>query len=124
MTGTERLYFADPLLLSFEARVVAHGSASIVLNRTAFYPESGGQMADRGRLAGAPVLDVQFDDHGVVHHRLDGPLPAVGASVTGEVDRDRRRVHMALHTGQHMLSRALEDVAGAATVSSRLGESG
>jgi alanyl-tRNA synthetase len=126
MNARPRLYYDDPLLLSFEARVAAHGSfggaPSIVLDRSAFYPESGGQMADRGVLGDLAVIDVQVDDAGVVHHLVQGELLPVGSPVRGEVDRARRRVHMALHTGQHMLSRALEDVAGAATVSSRLGE--
>lgn len=125
---TERLYHQDPLLLGFDARVLAHatwnGAPSLVLDRTAFYPEAGGQMADRGVLAGHAVIDVQVDDDGAVHHLLEGgALPAVDTAVTGAVDRARRRVHMALHTGQHMLSRALADVASADTVSSRLGES-
>ncbi|MCE9667659.1 DHHA1 domain-containing protein [Myxococcus stipitatus] len=127
--STERLYFDDPFLLRFSARVVGHGAwdgaPSVVLDRTAFYPEAGGQMADHGVLGGLPVRDVQVDDAGVVHHLLalpeGGGLPAPGATLEGEVDRARRRAHMALHTGQHMLSRALLDVAGAATVSSRLG---
>ena len=125
---TERLYHQDPLLLAFEATVAAHASwngvPSVVLDRSAFYPEAGGQMADRGELGGHPVVDVQVDDEGNVHHVLRGGalLPAASA-VRGIVDRERRRVHMALHTGQHMLSRALADVAAADTVSSRLGES-
>lgn len=124
---TERLYFDDPALLRFEARVIAHGTfdkkPSVVLDRSAFYPESGGQMGDRGALSGLAVADVQLDDAGVVHHVLeDGALPAIGAMVEGLVDKARRRAHMALHTGQHMLSRALEDVASAPTVSSRLGD--
>jgi alanyl-tRNA synthetase len=140
MTPTERLHYDDPLLLRFTARVAAHaahpfapgsqvpprpgGSLAVVLDRTAFYPESGGQMADRGALSGASVVDVQVDAAGVVHHLLEpgAPLPAVGTEVTGTIDKARRRAHMALHTGQHMLSRALVNVAGAATVSSRLGE--
>jgi len=127
MTPTVRLYYDDPLLLDFTATVVAHGAfagaPSVLLDRSAFYPESGGQMADRGRLGGLPIADVQVDDDGLVHHLLEGSaLLDVGASVTGGVDRARRRVHMALHTGQHMLSRALTDLAFAATVSSRLGE--
>src|SRR5260370_20367241 len=81
-------------------------------------------MADRGLCAGLPIVDVQVDDADVVHHVLEGPLPAVGAEVRGEIDAARRRLHMALHTGQHMLSRALCDVADADTVSSRLGETG
>jgi alanyl-tRNA synthetase len=126
MTATARLYHHDPLLLAFDARVLAHaawsGAPSVILERTAFYPEAGGQMADRGELAGLRVLDVQVDDAGLVHHVLDGPLPAVDASVHGAVDRARRRVHMSLHTAQHMLSRALCDLAAADTVSARLGE--
>ena len=128
MARTALLYHQDPLLLRFTGRVVAHatwaGAPSVVLDRTAFYPEAGGQMADRGVLGGARVLDVQVDDAGAVHHVLEGALPAVGAEVGGEVDGVRRRRHMAQHTGQHMLSRAMVDVAGAPTVSSRLGETG
>jgi alanyl-tRNA synthetase len=101
----------------------------LVLDRTAFYPEAGGQLADHGQLGGLEVIDVQVDALGVVHHLFDRatPLPAiverVKAPIKGAVDRDRRRQFMALHTGQHMLSRALLDVARAQTVSSRLGES-
>jgi alanyl-tRNA synthetase len=124
---TELLYHHDSLLLDFHARVVAHGTfagaPSVVLDRTAFYPEAGGQMADRGVLGGVAVRDVQIDDGGVVHHLVAGPPPEVGSEVAGRIDRDRRRAHMALHTGQHMLSRALVDVARGDTLSSRLGES-
>jgi alanyl-tRNA synthetase len=123
---TERLYYDDPFLLEFDAHVTARGELagrqSLVLDRTAFYPESGGQMADRGQLGDARVIDVQVDAAGVVHHLLEGELPEPGTSVHGSIDRARRRVHMALHTGQHMLSRALVDVAHGETVSSRLGE--
>ena len=126
MSGTARLYYDDPLLLAFDARVVGRGSwqgaPSALLDRTAFYPESGGQMADRGSLGERAVRDVQVDDAGLVHHLLDGPLPAVGEALHARIDPARRRLHMALHTGQHMLSRALADVAEANTVSSRLGE--
>jgi alanyl-tRNA synthetase len=124
---TLRLDWEDPACLEFTARVVAHGElggrASLVLDRTAFYPESGGQMADHGELGGVTVVDVQVDDEGVVHHFFEGAAPAVGAELAGRVDRTRRRVHRALHTAQHVLSRALLDVAAAETVSSRLGES-
>ncbi|HJZ84061.1 MAG TPA: alanyl-tRNA editing protein [Polyangia bacterium] len=126
MAATRRLYYDDSLLLAFRARVIAHGSLagqpSVVLDQTGFYPESGGQMADRGALGGRPVRDVQVDDQGVVHHLVEGALPAVGGEVACEIERTRRRLHMALHTGQHMLSRALLDEAHAETVSSRLGE--
>jgi alanyl-tRNA synthetase len=127
MTATERLYYADSWLTSFTARVVARatwaGRPSVVLDCSAFYPESGGQLGDQGTLGAARVVDVQVDDAGIVHHIVEGDAPAVGDEVRGDIDRARRRVHMALHTGQHMLSRALLDVAGAETMSSRLGAS-
>lgn len=130
MTPTARLYFDDPLALAFDATVTAHARfldrPSIVLDRSAFYPEAGGQPGDTGQLDALDVLDVQVDAHGVVHHLVaaDAALPAPGARVHGAVSRDRRRLHMALHTGQHMLSRALLDIAQAETVSSRLSPAG
>jgi alanyl-tRNA synthetase len=125
--ATTLLYHRDPLLLSFSSVVVAHasfaGRPSCVLAETAFYPEAGGQMADRGALAGLAVDDVQVDDAGVVHHVLAGALPAPGTTVDGVIDARRRRQHMAQHTAQHLLSRALLAVNGKAeTMSSRLGE--
>jgi alanyl-tRNA synthetase len=123
---TERLHYGDTFLFAFDARVTAHARLgdrpSIVLDRSAFYPESGGQMADRGTLGGASIADVQVDDAGVVHHVIEGALPEIGATVRGLVDAPRRRSFAALHTAQHVLSRALVDVARADTVSSRLGE--
>src|SRR5688572_21690419 len=114
---TERLYYDDPLLLEFHAYVKGQsnlgGKPSVILDRTAFFPEGGGQMADRGRLAGLEVQDVQVGDDGALHHVVAGERPAVGTEVVGQIDFARRRVHMALHTGQHILSRALLDVAQA-----------
>lgn len=127
MLTTERLYLDDPWCQDFTATVKGHaefeGRPSILLDRTLFYPESGGQMSDRGHLGELAVVDVQLDDEGQLHHLVgDGAPPSAGSAVTGRIDMARRRVHMALHTGQHMLSRALLDVARAETVSSRLGE--
>lgn len=127
--ATTLLYHRDPHLLTFSAVVVGHathgGRPSVCLDETAFYPEAGGQMADRGVLGGLPIVDVQVDDAGVVHHVVEGPLPAVGSRVDGVIDGPRRRQHMAQHTAQHMLSAALLVGHGKAeTVSSRLGESG
>ena len=125
---TERLYHQDPWLTSFRARVIGHGSwkerPTLLLDRTAFYPESGGQGADRGRLQGLAVVDVQQEGL-VVHHLVepgDVPLPPIGEEIEGELDLPRRRLHMAEHTAQHMLSSALLAVARANTVSTRLGE--
>jgi len=124
---TRRLYHDDAYLRRFDARVVAattfKARPAVVLDRTAFYPEAGGQLGDRGTLAGAAVVDTQETDDGTIVHVLDGAAPEVGAEVTGELDWARRRQHMAQHTAQHLLSGALLDRAQAPTVSARLGES-
>jgi len=121
---TERLYLSDPYLVSFTARVVAGtdqgGKPTALLDRTAFYPEGGGQPGDRGTLGGAQVLDVQESD-GNVLHLLDRPL-APGIEVEGRVDWTRRLDHMQQHHGQHLLSAAFERVHGAPTKSFHLGE--
>jgi alanyl-tRNA synthetase len=126
-----RLYFEDSRLTTFEANVVGVGQyaswPSLVLDRTAFYPEAGGQMADRGKLSidghDLEVLDVQVSDDLVVHHRVAGDaVIAPGARALGVIDKPRRLEHMALHTAQHMLSQALLLEAVAPTVSARLGE--
>ena len=74
---TERLYFADPYLTRFSARVVAREQRdqrpAVALDQSAFYPEGGGQPADTGTLGGAAVLDVQVED-GVIWHMLDQAL--------------------------------------------------
>ncbi len=125
---TERAHYEDPLDLRGPVEVVAHaewkGAPSVILRRTRFYPESGGQLGDRGTIGEASVVDVQLDPDGRVHHLVEGARPAVGAHVDAAVDEARRRSHMALHTGQHALSRALLDQLGATTISSRLGASG
>jgi alanyl-tRNA synthetase len=120
---TERLYLADADLLSFEAEVRATrtlaGMPAVVLDRTAFYPEGGGQPADRGRLGGARVVDVQEVD-GEILHAVEGAVPS--GRVEGEVDAARRRDHVQQHHGQHLLSAAFEAIAGARTVSFHLGQ--
>jgi alanyl-tRNA synthetase len=124
---TERLYYDDPWLRRFEARVIevkrVGNRTAVILDRSAFYPESGGQLADRGTLGSAPVNDVQLEGQRVLHFLGDGTEPpAVGDQVQANIDAERRRSHMALHTGQHILSRALLDMGNHDTVSSRLGE--
>jgi alanyl-tRNA synthetase len=122
---TARLYHDDAYLRRFDATVTAHaihdGKPAVILDRTAFYPEAGGQLGDRGVLAGVAVLDTQESDAGILHV-LAGEPPPVGAAVTGELDWVRRRQHMAQHTAQHLLSGALLDRAAAPTASARLGE--
>ena len=124
---TRRLYHDDAYLRRFDADVVAittyKATPAVVLDRTAFYPEAGGQLGDRGQLAGAQVIDTQETDDGTIVHLIDGEPPQVGTRVTGALDWARRRQHMAQHTAQHLLSGALLDRAQAPTASARLGES-
>lgn len=121
---TERLYYRDGRLLEFTARVVAivdsAGKPGVVLDRTAFYPTSGGQPFDTGLLNGVPVVDV-VDRKETILHVLGGPAPAVGAEVLGRVDAERRRDHTQQHTGQHVLSQAFERARSLRTVSFHLG---
>jgi alanyl-tRNA synthetase len=120
---TLRLDLATPDLLRFDAQVLAvrtlGGRPAVVLDRTAFYPEGGGQPADRGWLGGVAVVDVQEVD-GEVLHAVEGTPPS--GAVVGEVDPVRRRDHVQQHHGQHLLSAAFEKVAGARTVSFHLGQ--
>ena len=136
---TERLYYNDSFLYDFHANVVdaqelkRDGNQStwaVKLDRTAFYPTSGGQPFDTGRLAtksksGVPletaVEDVFEDEQGEVWHRVSKVVPP-GAQVRGIIDSDRRRDHMQQHTGQHLLSAAFIQLLNAKTVSFHLGD--
>lgn len=121
---TERLYYTDPYQTHFTARVVERCQweehPAVVLERTAFYPTSGGQPSDRGWLNGVPVVGVEVrETDGAVVHILETPLP--DDEVTGTVDWPRRFDHMQQHTGQHLLSAACEQLLNADTVSFHLG---
>lgn len=101
-----KLFYEDPLLRVFSAKVLScdplKTGYSVSLDRTAFYPEGGGQPADHGFLGGAAVTDVQERD-GVIFHNVDKPLE-IGETVTGTLDWDRRFDHMQQHSGEHILS--------------------
>ena len=119
---TRRLYLDDPYVLEFDAAVLSRrdheGRPAVVLDRTAFYAESGGQPWDTGTLGEARVVAVIEDGPEVVHV-LDRPL--AGERVHGAVDAERRRDHMQQHHGQHLLSKALVGVAQAETIAFHLG---
>ena len=104
--STERLYYADAHLRSFTAAVRVCAAAEkgwrVLLDRTAFYPEGGGQPCDLGVLGGAQVLDVREKD-GEVEHLVSAPLE-VGAQVRGEIDWTRRFDLMQQHSGEHIVS--------------------
>ncbi len=121
---TERLYYTDAYREHFEARVVARnaGGDRVYLDRSAFYPTSGGQLHDLGTLAGVAVIDVVDEDDRVAHV-LAAPLPAQGGDVliAGQVDWGRRWDHMQQHTGQHLLSAVGADRFGWETVSVHFG---
>ncbi|MGB9417568.1 MAG: alanyl-tRNA editing protein, partial [Acidobacteriaceae bacterium] len=135
----ERLYYADSALTHFTATVTdirersRTGSASlwqIALDRSAFYPTSGGQPHDIGTLTAtapsgarleAPVVDVEEDDHGELWHLTPKPLLA-GTGIEGRIDRARRIDHMQQHSGQHLLSALFYQELSALTISFHLGD--
>ena len=108
---TQRLYYTDSYLRDFEAAVTdrADDSHRIYLDRTAFYPTSGGQPFDTGQLGGVEVTDV-VDEGERVAHLLAAPLTDDRAA--GRIDWPRRFDHMQQHTGQHLLSAVLADQLG------------
>lgn len=121
---TERLYYNDPYLLEFDANVVETrdvvGRIGLVLDRTAFYPTSGGQPNDLGTIAGIPLIDcLDEEETGTVIHVV--PQPVVGGRVHCVIDAARRADHMQQHSGQHVLSQAFVDLFNWPTVSFHLG---
>ncbi|MGD0965595.1 MAG: DHHA1 domain-containing protein [Candidatus Acidiferrales bacterium] len=119
---TERLYYNDSFLREFDAQVISCEQEGerwkVILDRTAFYPTSGGQPHDLGTLGGAPVVDVADAEDKVVHYTTAavelGPAH-------GKIDWVRRTDHMQQHTGQHLLSAAFIELFNFSTVSFHLG---
>jgi alanyl-tRNA synthetase len=137
---TDRLYYTDPYLRAFDAtiaRVDRQGDRLVLtLDRTAFYPTSGGQPFDTGRLGPLRVIDVIDEDDGSISHVVEpgtrnpeprtNPEPGTlnlepGQPVRGEIDWVRRFDHMQQHTGQHVLSAAFDKLFGVRTISFHLG---
>jgi alanyl-tRNA synthetase len=137
--AAERIYYDEPATLEFTATVTAIREVArvdgrqvwqIALDRTAFYPTSGGQPCDTGTLtatarSGAvlhvPITATEEDEHGEVWHTSAKPLQE-GTGIRGAVDAARRRDHMQQHSGQHLLSAILHRDCAAPTVSFHLGE--
>ncbi len=123
---TQKLYLEEPYRTAFEAVVVASrtldaGSREVVLDRTLFYPESGGQLADAGTLGEARVTGVREGADDTVVHVVAGEVPGSG-EVQGSIDWARRFDHMQQHTGQHVLSRAFIETGKLPTVSFHMGD--
>lgn len=122
---TERLDYFDAYQQRFDARVVAieerNGAPAVILDRTCFYPTSGGQLHDTGFLDGVAVNDVVVEQ-GVILHLLTAPPPfSPGAAVAGVIDWSRRYDHMQQHSGQHLLSQLIYQRFGFETVSVHFG---
>jgi alanyl-tRNA synthetase len=117
---TERLYYTDSYTRDFIAQIVgdAEDGRTVYLDRTAFYPASGGQPFDTGSIAGIAVLDV-VDEGDRIAHKLAMPLKT--ATVACAVDWPRRFDHMQQHSGQHLLSAVFEELFHLKTVSFHLG---
>ena len=103
---TEKLFYADPFLTEFDARVLACEAVkdgfAVVLDRTAFYPEGGGQPGDTGTLDSVRVLDTHARGEEIVHY-CDAPLTP-GSAVQGTIDWARRFDYMQQHSGEHIVS--------------------
>jgi alanyl-tRNA synthetase len=139
MSLTDRLYYTDSFLHEFEARVLAvisqaAGQAVLTLDRSAFYPTSGGQVFDTGWLEVEPTANgasrcrvngvAEDEQTGEVLHSVeaDPTIFKTGMQVRGMIDGGRRRDHMQQHSGQHVLSAAFEKLSGQATVSFHMGD--
>ena len=119
---TEPLYLDVSEDSQFEATVERVVDDRVVLDRTLFYPEGGGQPTDEGTLTADGetwlVTDVQKRD--TVYHTVDGDPPVEGTVVTGDLDWERRYAHMRYHTAQHLLSALLLEEYGAETTGNQI----
>lgn len=124
---TEKLYYEDPSLFAFEAEVMdlatAGNSVGVILNRTAFYPEGGGQPGDRGTIGKVKVHDTTLSPAGEIIHWVEAgsQVPDIGTSIVGKVDEIRRRDHCQQHSAQHLLSQAFARLFNWETLSFHLG---
>ena len=135
MTQTIRLYDTDPYGRTFTGTILEASLrkdkkqgllADLVLDRTLFFPEEGGQTPDRGTLAGLPVADVQIRE-GVITHTVSGPEEALarlvpGTQAEGILDFDRRFSNMQNHSGEHILSGLIHSMYGFENVGFRLSD--
>ena len=121
---TEKLYYIDSHLFDFEATVLdcrqVEKGWAVILDRTAFFPEGGGQLADTGFIGAAPVRDVQ-EQGGEILHFCGEALP-VGAHLPCRVEREQRLVRMQNHSGEHIVSGLAHKRYGCENVGFHMGE--
>lgn len=122
---TERLYYRDPAMLTFKATVLETGSMNgkffTILDRSAFYPTSGGQLHDTGTINDVAIEEV-IERGSQILHLSRTPVKTVDRFVTGQIDKERRTVNRQLHSAQHILSAVIVQVLGLETLSVHLGE--
>src|SRR5947209_3484606 len=121
---TERLYYNDPYLFEFDATVLEskplEKGIGVVLDKTAFYPTSGGQLNDLGTINDVALLDcIEDEKSGTIFHVVESQLPSGSAHC--RVDGARRSDHMQQHSGQHVLSQAFVELFNWPTVSFHMG---
>ena len=119
---TEKLYDYDAYIKEFKADVISctpcEGGHKVILNKTAFFPEEGGQYSDKGFLNSTAVFDVQIENGEIVHYCSD-PL---SGEITGKIDWERRFRNMQNHTGEHIISGLIHSLFGGENVGFHLGE--
>ena len=125
MADTEMLFMLDTeanYIREWDARVIKRKGDYVLLDRSAFYPEGGGQPTDLGRLVwdGGSVGVTHVRKKGVVKHIIDGDPHSVPDDVGGVLDWDRRHAHMRMHTAQHLISAVVLELYGAHTVGNQL----
>ena len=118
---TNKLFYENPNIHCFKAKVIKQQNDYVVLSDTAFYPTGGGQPHDLGLLNGIGVTNVEVVED-EIRHFLVTPLPENTIDVNGQIDWKRRFDHMQQHAGQHILSAAFEQLFGFQTVSFHLGK--
>ncbi|MCK4634612.1 MAG: alanyl-tRNA editing protein [Candidatus Aenigmarchaeota archaeon] len=118
---TELLHMKDCYLKEFNANVIRTGDDFVVLDRTAFYPEGGGQESDTGYLEfnGQKSVVTKVEKKGDVVHRVE-KVPSVGTEVKGYIDWDKRYARMRMHTAQHLVSWVAMKLFGLTTVGNQI----
>ena len=104
---TIKLYNLDHYLRQFEAKVLVVNGQKVILDRTLFYPESGGQAGDTGVIGGVKVTDTKIEECIITHHLENIPSFKAGDSVPGEIDWEKRYRIMKLHTAAHIMEHFL-----------------
>jgi len=125
-TMTRKLYQENSYQRKFRATVldkkVEKETSVVTLDQSYFYPNAGGQLADRGTIEGLPVIDVQEIDGNIIHYIKGDIAIKQGDMITAEIDWKRRFDHMQQHSGQHVLSGILISIWQKETLSYHMGE--